>query len=327
VYISLLSRVYNALQKSFKARVVILGGMLTILVLLLFTNTSDAYGRIVSGLISQSFKQHGWAFDVRNPSLTGLSLTGDSVVTRWKDGPIFQLTKPKIWFDALPLLFSTTLAGHFRGKLYEGPIHLNFSHTVISKNQAITGNLKHVNLALVPSLRTYGVFSGYGDVSFKKIELKNYIPVAGSFTFSLSDFKRSKEKVNTASLQARETRMINFALDSVAANLEVTELSAESLFKQDSMVINSINLLSSLGSATGKGNITELQTSPSVDISIQIILSEKGQQTVGPLLSLAPGFHDVAKTDLANLEVTLRGPLHKPLWSIIPVPLQKNPEK
>jgi hypothetical protein len=296
---------------------VIVVGILAIVFLLLFTDTSGAYGRIITGLLSQSLKKQGWVFDVRTPSLMGLSLSGDSIVTRWENGPIFQITKPSLSVDVLPL-FSTTVRGDFTGDLYDGPVKLDFSHSLIYQDQTLDGTLQDVNLSLIPFLRIYGVHSGLATVIFKTINFKKSVPVQGSISFSISEFKRSKEHINTSSPQARDARLVNFALDTVAAKLEVSKLEANANFKQDSIDITSISLLSSLGSATGTGYITGLQTSPGVDIGMHIILSEKGKLIIGPLLSLVPGFPRLTESSLAGLEARLSGPLSKPRWSFPP---------
>lgn len=298
-------------------QMVILGGILAIIFLLLFTDTSGAYGRIVSGLISQSLRKQGWAFDIRNASLMGLSLNGDSIVTRWENGPLFQMMKPSISVDFLPL-FKTSVRGHFSGNLYEGPVELDFSHGLISQGETLEGTLQNIHLNLVPFLRNYGVHDGVASVLFKGIKLEDSLPVAGSFSFSVSEFKRSKDQVTSTSPQARELRLVNFALDAVAANLEISKLETTAIFKQDLIEIETITLSSSLGSAIGAGTIADLQTNPSVEIGLHIILSDKGQQIIGPLLSLVPGFPKLTEADLKKVEAQLSGPLSKPRWSFIP---------
>lgn len=298
------------------ARIVILAGILTIIFLLLFTDTSGAYGRIITGLISQSLRKQGWVFDVRTPSLMGPSLSGDSVVTRWENGPIFEMNKPSLSFDILPL-FSTTIAGHLTGNLYEGPLHLDFSHGLSYQDQSLDGTLQNVKLGLIPFLRTYGVHSGLASITFREIRLKKSIPFSGSLSFLISEFRRSKNHVNPLSPEARDARLVNFALDTVAADLEVSKLEANADLKPGKIEITSIKLLSSLGSTSGAGAITDLQTSPGIDLGIQLILSEKGRQIISPLLSLMPGFPKLTESNPAGIEAKLSGPLSKPLWSFV----------
>jgi hypothetical protein len=302
--------------RGINTRMVILTGMLTIIFLLLFTDTSGAYGRIITGLISQSLRKQGWVFDVRTPSLWGLSLSGDSLVTRWPNGPIFAVDKPSLSIDTLPLL-GTTIQGHLGGDVYEGPLRLDFSHTLISRNQTLDGGLQNVKLGQIPFLRTYGIHSGLATVLFKEIKLKDSLPFAGNFSLLISEFRRSKNHVNPLSPEARDARLVNFALDTVAADLEVSMLEAEAEFKQDMIKFTSIKLLSSLGNASSTGSIKEVQTSPGVDMDIQIILTEKGKQLIGPLLALVPGAPKLAESNQARIDAKLSGPLSKPRWLFV----------
>jgi len=299
------------------ARMVILAGTLTIIFLLIFTDTSGAYGRILTGLVSQSLRKQGWVFDVRTPSLMGLSLSGDSIVTRWEHGPIFQMNKPSLTIELLPLL-STTIQVHLTGDLYEGPVQIDFSHGLAYKGQTLNGALQDVRLDLIPFLKTYGVHSGRASILFKEIRLKNSVPVSGSLSILISELKRSKEHVNHSSPEARDARLLNFALDSVAADFGISKLEANADFKQDQIEITTINLISSLGNADGAGAITELETSPGVDIGLHIILSEKGRQIIGPLLSLMPGSPKLTESNPSRIEARLSGPLSKPRWSFVP---------
>jgi hypothetical protein len=290
-------------------RYIIASFLVIVCLLFMITGTNGAYARIASGLLSRYVKNYNWSLNIREPYIKGLQFGGTVINIGYGGGPSVAVNRPSINLQLLSFL-GAGLKGHFKGEMFGSQVDLAWSHGLFSRNQFVDVDLDKLSIGQIPHVRAIGIREGHLSMRLDSVQIKRDIPVAGSMFLHASDIRRFKGVADGGD----SLKMINFALDSLAPEIMIADVSLKVQFGEEAVNVENIDLVSSFGRASGKGVITEVQFSPNVNLTFDINLSPDGKRSIAPLLSLLVGG---SAPQSGQFRLVAEGPIRRPKWLII----------